>query len=151
MPCNVISNPSFEAGLESWTASGPATVVTSPIAYAGESFLSLETTPTASTNTVTQDLYWLDTDNVHNLTVQVRVAGEIPSTSHCEVRALIGGEEFASDIIWTGDEWVTLTGSFQPAVRDTTFSLVGYCSFAGGEGDGEYFDVYFDDVVIDDC
>jgi hypothetical protein len=48
MPCNVISNPGFEAGLESWTTSGPATVVTSPVAYAGENFLytSLPLAPT---------------------------------------------------------------------------------------------------------
>jgi hypothetical protein len=173
--CNVINNPGFEAGLESWTTSGPATVVTGPVAYAGENFLyasppcfpslmptpeltnppssSLETTADAPTNTVTQDLYWLDTANVHNLTVQVRVEGPIPATSHCEVRAYIGEDadagEFASDIIFTGDEWVTLQGSFQPTVRDTTITLVGYCAF--GESDEEYFNVYFDDVVVADC
>ncbi|CEN59828.1 hypothetical protein ASPCAL02269 [Aspergillus calidoustus] len=151
--CNVINNPGFEAGLESWTTSGPATVVTGPVAYAGENFLSLETTADAPTNTVTQDLYWLDTANVHNLTVQVRVEGPIPATSHCEVRAYIGEDadagEFASDIIFTGDEWVTLQGSFQPTVRDTTITLVGYCAF--GESDEEYFNVYFDDVIVADC
>ncbi|KAL2799448.1 hypothetical protein BJX66DRAFT_292921 [Aspergillus keveii] len=153
MPCNVINNPGFEAGLESWTTSGPATVVTGPVAYAGENFLSLETTPDSPTNTVSQDLYWLDTANIHNLTVQVRVEGPIPATSHCEVRAYIGEDseagEFASDIIFNGDEWVTLQGSFQPDVRDTTITLVGYCAF--GESDEEYFNVYFDDVVVDDC
>ncbi|KAJ0413222.1 hypothetical protein BJY00DRAFT_297188 [Aspergillus carlsbadensis] len=153
MPCNVINNPSFEGGLDSWTISGLGAVVTSPVAYAGESFLSLETTPDAPTNTVTQDLYWLDTANVHKLTVAVRVEGTIPARSHCEVRAYTGDDsvagEFASEVIVDGDEWLLLQGSFQPTVRDTTISLVGYCAF--GESDKEYFNVYFDDVVVDDC
>ncbi|KAL2837690.1 hypothetical protein BJY01DRAFT_220641 [Aspergillus pseudoustus] len=153
MPCNVINNPSFEGGLSSWYTSGPATVVTGPAAYDGDKFLSLETTPSVPTNTITQDLYWLDTANIHNLTVQVQVEGQIPASSHCEARAYIGDDadagEFASEIIFNGGEWLTLQGSFQPTVRDTTISLVGYCAF--GEADEEYFNVYFDDVIVSDC
>ncbi|KAL2821238.1 hypothetical protein BJX63DRAFT_379690 [Aspergillus granulosus] len=153
MPCNVINNPSFEAGIESWTPNGFAAVIASPVAYDGNNVLSLETAPSAPTVSVTQELYWLDTANVHNLTVQVRVEGEIPTTSHCEVRAYLGEDpeagEFASDIIWNGGEWIQLEGSFQPTVRDTTISLVGYCTF--NVADAEHIRVYFDDVIVSDC
>ncbi|PYI35975.1 hypothetical protein BP00DRAFT_453660 [Aspergillus indologenus CBS 114.80] len=127
MPCNVINNPSFETGaLDGWYAS------------AG--------------NVANIDLYWLDDENEHNLTLWVRVADPIPSTGHCEVSAYLGedpqADAIASDFIWHADEWIQLTGSIQPPARDLTLHFVGSCVDAGKEVPAH---ILFDDVVLSDC
>ncbi|KAL2828009.1 hypothetical protein BDW59DRAFT_171134 [Aspergillus cavernicola] len=155
MPCNVINNPSFEAGLSSWYSSTPgvATIGTGDIAYSGSSYLDLETTVSASEATISQDLYWLDDEKTHNLTVQVRLLDPISSADSCTVSAYLGDEytadsDIASEIIWNAGEWISLTGTILPEQRDTVLNLVGACTFSG---DVQTAHVLFDDVVFSDC
>ncbi|KAL4875661.1 hypothetical protein BJY04DRAFT_154036 [Aspergillus karnatakaensis] len=155
MPCNVINNAGFEAGLESWypSSGSQASIVTGDgNAYAGNSYLDLETTTLNPGGFITQDLYWLDDANEHKLTVAVQIRDPIPTTGSCIVSAFLGSDpeagEFASDIIWNGGEWVLLQGSVQPTERDTTINLAATCTF---EGEATAVHVLWDDVVFDDC
>ncbi|PYI24543.1 hypothetical protein BO99DRAFT_398055 [Aspergillus violaceofuscus CBS 115571] len=155
MPCNVINNPSFETGaLDGWYASAGnvANIVQGTIAHAGKYYLDVTGTEKVPQVSVAQDLYWLDDENEHNLTLWVRVADPIPSTGHCEVSAYLGEDPqagaIASDFIWHADEWIQLTGSIQPPARDLTLHFVGSCVDAGKEVPAH---ILFDDVVLSDC
>ncbi|KAL3476176.1 hypothetical protein BJX99DRAFT_258690 [Aspergillus californicus] len=173
MSCNIISNPSFEAGLTGWhtTPLDIATVVTSDVAYDGSNFVygpipphylylhhltaspsSLQTTPDAPTANVHTYLYDLDTTASYNLTVQMRVEGDLPSVNQCTFSVEAGDDPaagtIASDFVWTTGEWIQLNGTYEPSVVDTVFNLVATCSFSG---DVTLLNAYFDDIVLGDC
>ncbi|KAL2813068.1 hypothetical protein BDW59DRAFT_154966 [Aspergillus cavernicola] len=154
MSCNVVSNPSFEAGLNGWHARplGVATIVTGDVAYDGSNLVSLATTPDVPSATVDQYLYDLDTANTYNLTVQVRIEGDLPSANQCTFSVEAGDDPavgtIASDFVWNAGEWIELSGTYQPTVVDTVLNFVATCSFSG---DVQLLNAYFDDVILSDC
>ncbi|KAL5342244.1 hypothetical protein BJX70DRAFT_395214 [Aspergillus crustosus] len=155
MACNSLDNPGFNGGsLTPWYPSvgSIATVVTDDIAYGGNSYLDLQTNTQSPGGYISQNLYWLDTEKTYNLTVAVRVRDQIPTTGSAIVTASLGNNpttgEFASDIVWTGGEWILLRGQVQPTERDTILNLGATVTV---EGEVQPAHVLFDEVIFGDC
>ncbi|KAL3471609.1 hypothetical protein BJX99DRAFT_21552 [Aspergillus californicus] len=151
MQCNVINNPGFESGLDSWYSSATPNairVLTDQATYDGSSVLGVTTTSENPEVRFTQDLYWLDDEKTHNLTVQVRLRDPPPTGGACTISAYLSDEwtdetSIAGGFTTSSDFWNTVTGTVQPTERDTVLNILTYCSF-----DAE---VLFDDVVFSDC
>ncbi|KAL4924113.1 uncharacterized protein BDV17DRAFT_284934 [Aspergillus undulatus] len=152
--CNVLSNPGFEAGLQSWypVAGSVAAAATGDIAYAGSGYLDITTTVQNPTGTVSQDLFGLDNTKAHNFTVWVQLKDPISSVNQCTVSAYLGDDPeagaVASDFIWNAASWVLLRGDIQPEVPDSKLNLVGLCTFSGEVTEAH---VLFDEVVFAEC
>ncbi|KAL4784887.1 hydroxymethylglutaryl-coenzyme A reductase-domain-containing protein [Aspergillus varians] len=138
MSCNVINNPSFGAGIDSWIpAIGAADVITSDRATVGKNVLRLETSLSAPTSSVFQSLSDLDLASNYKLTVEVSVEGPLPVNGSCE-DSVYASENESTDAIVSGvlqkaGEWVEPTGWFQPTVRDQDLHVVGSCVFEDTE------------------
>ncbi|KAL2862614.1 uncharacterized protein BJX67DRAFT_385424 [Aspergillus lucknowensis] len=154
MPCNVVSNPSFESGLDGWhtNLASAVKIITSDVAYDGNSFVSLDLNTDRPTGDIHTYLYDLDTAKSYDLKVQVRVNGDLPSVNQCtfsvEANDDPAGGVISSDYIWTAGEWIQLNGTYTPSVRDTEFKLAATCHFSG---DVQALGAAFDDVILSDC
>ncbi|KAL4983727.1 hypothetical protein BDW68DRAFT_168267 [Aspergillus falconensis] len=152
MPCNDISNFSFEGGFDYWYSAAPnpsytTAWVQSGDAYAGDNFLVIATTKDAPTGTVSQDLYWLDDEKPYELTVHFRLVEPFGPVDGCTVSALLGDDEIASDVVSAVGDWTALSGEITPPERNMTLSLKAACGF-GKDGADLQGQVLFDEVLF---
>ncbi|KAL4919654.1 hypothetical protein BDW62DRAFT_199669 [Aspergillus aurantiobrunneus] len=148
MPCNVINNPDFEAGLQGWRTNPPD--IAQIDGSAGNRTLMLPAYADPEMLELYQELSDLDTEKSYGFLAPVQVGGYIPEAGECNV-TVTAVDDPSTKAIATGTfgygQKGVLTDAYKPNVRDTTLDIAVSCT----GGDESLVEVYFDNFILSDC
>jgi len=151
MSCNLLANPSFEAGaLSPWHASaaGVTQIVKSSDAYSGSYYLNLETAIDNGGNFIAQFLKELDTSTNYTVGVHAQFPKE-SAASECNIVVYMGSNftsTVGSTYLSTGGEWVFVGGSYQPKFSRETLHIFARCDL---EDPSYTSNIYLDAAVFE--